>query len=108
MPFRSSTSLMVQKGVDKRKEVELMKGKLFELIKVEKRFCRNKSDWHIQYNYIVVIKVTSVNTLTKDPLIYTRTLFSTCSKSAEEQQHLFINYNDFVSLSKRTIQICDL
>jgi hypothetical protein len=27
---------MVQKGVDKRKEVELMKGKLFELIKVEK------------------------------------------------------------------------
>ncbi len=37
MPFRSSTSLMVQKGVDKRKEVELMKGKLFELIKVEKK-----------------------------------------------------------------------
>jgi hypothetical protein len=48
MPFRSSTSLMVQKGVDKRKEVELMKGKLFELIKGEKRFCRNKSDWHVQ------------------------------------------------------------
>jgi hypothetical protein len=28
---------MVQKGVDKRKEVELMKGKLFELIKKEKK-----------------------------------------------------------------------
>ena len=76
MPFRSSTSLMVQKGVDKRKEVELMKGKLFELIKVEKKFRRNKSDWHVQYNYIVVIKVTSVNTLTKDPLIYVYTIIN--------------------------------
>jgi len=31
MPFRSSTSLMVQKGVDKRKEVELMKGKYMQM-----------------------------------------------------------------------------
>jgi hypothetical protein len=43
MPFRSATSLMVQKGVDKRKEVELLKGEIVA-IKAEGACRRGRSN----------------------------------------------------------------